>query len=87
MSHDCLDGMLTEIRGQRPPIWDADRRTSWINSIGQLIAGMSNVQQQVTAIDAVALDLCGAYGLPRDMARMAVIIAVCQAEERYEKAS
>lgn len=78
---DCLNSMLLELRTQRPPVYDADRRVSWLAAIGQLIAGISDPAQRLDAIKLVTLDLRFAYGLPEDMARFAVQVAVFEAEE------
>lgn len=82
---DCLNAMLLELLSQRPPVYLADERQTWLAAIGQLIAGISDPAQRLDAIKLVALDLRFAYGLRKELAELYVQVAVFSAEEEVSK--
>lgn len=84
MSNDCLIDLLDELRGQRPPVFDADLREQWLAAIGAFISNMGDTRQRIKAIESVALDLYAAYGMPKEVAYLAVCVAVFsfEAEKR-----
>lgn len=74
---DAIVQMLDELRGQRPPVFDADAFGNWEAAIGQAISALPLAEQRWAATVLVANDLCTAMpGMPLSMAFFRVQTAI-----------
>ena len=66
---DSLVELFDSIRHERPPIYCADEYAAWERSMGQVLLGFTNYEQQWACKVLIANDLsCHIPGLPLSMA-------------------
>lgn len=66
---DCLVQMVDELRGQRPPVYDADRFRTWIEGLRETVQALPRFEQRWASVALVADDLARAMPcMPMGMA-------------------